>query len=86
MVLTAYHKPPVYRVISILRSRTRAETVTPFGGNMYQTYAWTEDNSKCNLEMLLIKWALNGYGPDFIPIKPWPDYQNWTKPVFEGKE
>jgi RHS repeat-associated protein len=64
---------PEYRVISILTSRERGETDYG-GGNLYQTYTWTEKRDPC----FLLDWPISAFrGPK--EIEPWIGFENLTE-------
>jgi RHS repeat-associated protein len=82
-----------HNVISILSARTRDETSDPLGGgNLYQTYTWIEKRSACP-ELLWLDYiklpepeVRDGFERmGFSFIQPWPNYQAYTKPVYEGR-
>ena len=66
-------------VISILESRTRAETMGQMGGGtMIQTFVWTEKIDTCNWHFM---WVMND--PELLDVQPWSDYERYTEDPLE---
>jgi hypothetical protein len=61
-------------VVSILKNQTRSETIDPAGGgNLYQTYAWTEQYSSRLGGMLPNRVLLSS-----LDIGRWENYPKYT--------
>jgi hypothetical protein len=61
-----------FRVISILSEKSREQTTgLEGGGNMEQTFVWSEKQLDCTMRMLppAIYWSL-------LDITDWPDYKS----------
>jgi hypothetical protein len=72
------NNPVEYKVVSILKSRSREQTKGSFGGgNMYQTFTWTEKRDECLANHL--PWEVHAF---MLDIRPWTDYQIHTEPIF----
>ncbi len=61
-------------VISILQNRPRAETNGSGGGNLYQTFTWTE-NYDCSLYRLILPWQVQVNRLDY---QIWSDFRKYT--------
>jgi hypothetical protein len=65
-----------YRVISILSSQTTEQTHgMAGGGNLYQTFAWTEQYNECNLAGRLPQQIF----PFMLDIQVWGNYDKMTE-------
>ncbi len=69
---------PQYKPISILSSRERGDSdPTLGGGNMFETFSWTERRSCYNMLRPYPVALL------FLDIQPWEGFRSQTRPVFE---
>jgi len=65
---------PEYRLISILKSKTRSETKGfEGGGNLFMTFAWKETYDPCLSRLVYIHNF-----PEFVNVQNWNHYENDT--------